>query len=72
LTKDQEKLIAELLSMKPAEGNWVRDVSRNRWRVRISVDNKEQHIGRFKKLSEAIQARKDALYMYGYHPNHGK
>jgi len=43
-----------------------------RWSVRINFNGKRINIGGFKKLEEAILARKNAEKEYGYHKNHGK
>lgn len=44
----------------------------NRWRVRIRVDGKAKHIGDFRSLEDAAEARAAANVKYGYHPNHGQ
>ncbi len=44
----------------------------NRWRARISVDSKLVHLGLFSTFSEAVDARKNAEILYGYHENHGR
>lgn len=44
----------------------------NKWRARIKVDQKEQHLGYFSTMKEAIQARQFAEELYGFHFNHGK
>lgn len=41
------------------------------FRAFIIVDNKKIHLGRFKTLEEAIEARKQANIKYGFHENHG-
>ncbi len=43
----------------------------NRWRARIYVDGKESHLGYFAEFSDAVNARKNAEALYGYHKNHG-
>lgn len=46
--------------------------NRNRFTARIVVGNKEKHIGSFRTLDEAIEARKAAEIANGFHPNHGR
>jgi len=48
------------------------DNSRNRWTARITVDNKYKYLGRFVDFSDAVNARKNAEVLYGYHENHGE
>lgn len=45
---------------------------RDKFRVRISVNKKNVHIGRFKCLVDAVTARIKANIKYGFHENHGK
>jgi hypothetical protein len=40
------------------------DSQRNKWRARIIVERKEIFLGRFSKLSQAINARKKAEILY--------
>jgi len=50
--------------------NWhYRD---KRWRAFISVDKKYIHLGNFIEFHEAVNARKNAEVLYGFHENHGK
>ena len=42
------------------------------WRARITVNKKVIEIGSFKKIEDAVKARKDAEAKYGFHPNHGR
>ncbi len=49
---------------------WVNE--RNRWIARIGVDKKYIHLGCFVEYHEAVNARKNAEVLYGYHENHGK
>ena len=44
---------------------------RNRWRARIIVDGKEIYLGVYKNKEDAINARKYANILFGYHQNHG-
>ena len=37
----------------------------------ITIDGKRKHIGWFKTLSDACNARKHANWQYGFHDNHG-
>ncbi len=43
----------------------------NRWRARITVDSKKIHLGYFGLYNEAVNARKNAEILYGFHENHG-
>lgn len=49
--------------------NWCKQTKS--WRVRITVNSKEIHLGRFKQKEYAIKARQEAEKKYGFHPNHG-
>ena len=44
----------------------------NRWTAQITVDKKRVHLGSFVEFSEAVNARKNAEVLYGFHENHGK
>ena len=44
---------------------------RKKWVVHIKVNGKNKHIGYFKDLEDAKEARKEAKIRYGYHKNHG-
>lgn len=46
--------------------------SKQKWEASIKVDSKNKFLGRYHKLSDAIEARKEADIKYGYHSNHGK
>ena len=48
------------------------DKRRNNYRVYINVNRKQIHIGYFKSLDEAIEARKAAEVKFNFHPNHGR
>jgi len=48
------------------------DKARNRWTARIKVDDKYMYLGRFAEFSDAVNARKNAEVLYGFHDNHGK
>ncbi len=50
--------------------NWYKYT--NRWQSHIKVDGKRVHLGYFTEFSEAVNARKNAEVLYGYHENHGK
>ena len=41
------------------------------YRAYITVDGKQVRIGNFKKIEDAVEARKMANEQYGYHENHG-
>lgn len=43
-----------------------------KWYATISIDGKRKSLGYHIKFSEAVDARKDAEVLYGYHKNHGK
>lgn len=43
----------------------------NNFRVRISIDRKEMHIGTYETIFEAACARKSAENKYNFHENHG-
>lgn len=45
---------------------------KNKWRTRIHNRNKEIHLGYYNDLDEAIEIRRKAEILYGFHPNHGK
>ena len=40
--------------------------------IGITVNKKVIEIGSFKKIEDAVKARKDAEAKYGFHPNHGR
>lgn len=44
----------------------------NKWVAKIKVDYKAVHLGIFKKLEDAVLARKEAEEKYGFHDNHGR
>lgn len=44
----------------------------NRWHAQIYVDNKKLHLGSFASFSDAVDSRKNAEVLYGFHKNHGK
>jgi len=44
---------------------------RNRWCARITVDKKVKDLGSFVDYSDAVNARKNAEVLYGFHKNHG-
>lgn len=48
----------------------VRQIA-NRWRADIMIDGKPLYLGRFKSKEGAVQARKTAERLYGFHENHG-
>ena len=48
------------------------DKSRNRWSAYIKVEQKNIFLGRYVEFSEAVNARKNAEILYGFHENHGK
>lgn len=44
----------------------------NRWHARIAVDGKEVYLGYHVEFSDAVNARKNAEVLYGFHENHGR
>ena len=44
---------------------------RNKFRAYIGVAGKHKHLGVFDSVTQAIEARKTAEVLYGYHSNHG-
>jgi len=46
--------------------------TRNRWMSSITVDRKRIHLGVFDSFSDAVDVRKNAEVLYGFHTNHGK
>lgn len=46
-------------------------MERGLWCARITVDGAFKNLGRYKKLEDAISARKKAEKKYGFHANHG-
>jgi len=49
--------------------SWSDD--RRKWEAKIQVNGKTINLGRYNKLEDAAQARKDAANSYGFHKNHG-
>lgn len=45
---------------------------KSRWIARINVDGKRVYLGSFANYSDAINTRKNAEVLYGYHTNHNK
>jgi hypothetical protein len=43
-----------------------------KWVANIRNNGKQEHLGVFIEMSDAVKARKDAEVRYGYHKNHGK
>lgn len=48
------------------------DKSRGKWSVKISINNKTVHGGRFVNKEDAIQKRIELNIEYGFHENHGR
>lgn len=44
---------------------------RQKWQARIKIGRKLRSLGLFDDKEEAIRARKDAEWVYGFHENHG-
>ena len=49
----------------------VWDKRRNMWKAQIRFNEKVKFLGRFTDFSDAVNARKNAEVLYGYHENHG-
>lgn len=49
---------------------WKKSCSK--WRARITINEKQIHLGLFARKEDAIAARKAAETRYGFHPNHGR
>jgi len=49
--------------------NWYKNY--NKWNAQIQVDGKKINLGYFVEFSEALNARKNAEVLYGFHENHG-
>jgi len=45
--------------------------SYNKWRAQIKVDGTIIDLGTFVKFTDAVNARKNAEVLYGFHDNHG-
>lgn len=48
------------------------DHQRRQWRAEIKVNSKLKFLGRFATFTAAVEARKMAEGMYGFHSNHGR
>lgn len=59
------------LNKSGTSGVYFNKINRT-WMARISVNNNRIHLGSFKDKEDAINARKNAEYKYGYHENHGR
>lgn len=46
--------------------------SYKRWIGNITIDGKRIYLGNFVSFSDAVDARKNAEVLYGFHENHGK
>jgi len=44
----------------------------NKWRANIRIDGELKHLGSFVGFSDAVDARKNAEVLYGFHTNHGE
>lgn len=64
------------LSILPSNKSGVTGVyfrtCRNKWLAKISVNNKQIHLGYYENFEDAIKARKEGEIKYGFHENHGK
>jgi len=47
------------------------DKAKNRWLAQIYVDGKYSSLGIFVQFADAVNARKNAEVLYGFHENHG-
>ena len=74
LVTNRENHRNKRLSKKNASGhtgiNWIERLAK--WRARIMVDGKDIHLGVFADIRDAINARKEANLVYGFHENHGQ
>ena len=43
----------------------------NKYQVRITVNNKQKHLGLYDNIEDAAKAAQEARAHYGYHENHG-
>ena len=43
-----------------------------RWKSTIKIDGKSIHLGYHLNFGNAVDARKNAEVLYGFHKNHGK
>lgn len=43
-----------------------------RWLAQIMVGNKQNYIGSFRNIEDAVAARKAAEHLHGFHKNHGR
>ena len=50
--------------------NWNKQFKR--WSARIHVDGRRINLGTFTEFSKAVDPRKNAEVLYGFHDNHGK
>jgi len=50
----------------------VYQIKKEKWQAYITVNQKQIHLGFFKKKEDAIVARKEAETKYGFHENHGR
>ena len=50
--------------------DWYKKAAK--WRARVRFDGEEIVLGYFADKAEAIQARRDAEWQLGFHPNHGR
>lgn len=48
-----------------------RHTQSGKWNARIRTNGRRVSLGLFEKKEEAVQARKEAERLHGYHPNHG-
>lgn len=46
------------------------DKKRQCWRVQIAFNKKRVYLGSFKKIADAVRARRCAQQAFGYHKNH--
>jgi hypothetical protein len=49
-----------------------RDQRRDKWFAQISLGNRSKFLGYFKKIEDAVEARKAAEREHGFHKNHGR
>lgn len=60
------------LSIENKSGVHGVNFKRNRWEVTIGVDGRNIYLGGYALFSDAVNIRKNAEVLYGFHENHGE
>ena len=72
-SNDRINMLNKTLYLNNSSGvcgvNWYKP--NNKWNAQIQVDGKKINLGYFVEFSEAVNARKNAEVLYGFHINHG-